>query len=75
MPVVNTAGKLVRMEGGDIATVALMAAFILTDTTIDNAEEAAKEAVKTYTHVVEQVNAFNQAHLKSAVKGAGPHEQ
>lgn len=75
MPIVNTAGKMVKMEGGDIATVALMAAFLMAGNAQLDEMETAEQAVVLYTNVVERVHAFNLSHIRAAVKGAGPHEQ
>ena len=82
MPMVNTSGKLTRLEGGDIATIALMAAFLAAgaDSTA-NAEGIADVSLTQYKAVVERVNAFNQSSMKAAADKAletppmgNPHE-
>ena len=65
MPIVNTAGKLTRLEGGDIATIALMAAFLAGGS---NAPEAAEDALVRYTAVIERVHQFNQQSMKAAAQ-------
>ena len=74
MPIVNTAGKLTRLEGGDIATIALMAAFMANDDYL-NDENLADAAVASYTAVVEHVHQFNQSMMKRAVGAGIPADQ
>lgn len=59
MPVMNPDGKVVKLEGGDIATIALMAAWAIGAGAVVQPEDA-EDAVKSYTAVVEQVNKFNR---------------
>ena len=67
MPIVNTAGKLTRLEGGDLATIALMAAFLAAPPEGgESPPAAADEAITIYTEVIERTHAFNQQQMKAA---------
>lgn len=64
MAQVNSAGAVVGLEGGDVATIGLMAAHLRVHDVESNPEDAAQGAVTLYLAVVKQVNKFNQSHRK-----------
>lgn len=82
MPIVNVQGKVTRLEGGDIATIALMAAFLSAgEMRGDAPDDIANVAMTQYNSVVENVNRFNSERMKAATDKAlemppmgNPHE-
>jgi hypothetical protein len=59
MAMINAKGKVAKLEGGDLATVGLMAANLYAHGMAEDPPDAADKAIQIYNAVIETATRYN----------------